>query len=229
MECLALITARAGSKGIPRKNLYPLAGKPLIGYSFDAAKASTKLTRTILSSDGDEIIAYAKEQGIEAPFVRPAEFSDDRASHNDVILHALEWLKQHENYKPDWLVVLQPTSPLRTAQDIDNAIELALAKDADSVKSVTVAEPHPYLAQSLDKNGHMTPFFKELSTHTRRQDMPECYVLNGAIYVVKVAAFLEHKTLSMQNCFAYVMPPERSVDIDSLLDMKFAELLLQTS
>src|SRR5207253_1906286 len=113
--------------------LAPLAGRPLISYTMDAARASAKLTRKILSTDSEEVILLARSEGIEVPFVRPAELASDEATHVDVLTHALDQLKAQENYQPDWIVLLQPTSPLRSAADIDAAIELAVARDADSV------------------------------------------------------------------------------------------------
>jgi CMP-N,N'-diacetyllegionaminic acid synthase len=226
MECLALITARAGSKGIPGKNMFPLAGKPLLGYSIDAARASTRVTRCILSSDGPDAIAYAKKQGVEVPFTRPAALAADQSTHVDVVWHALDYLARNERYHPQWVVVLQPTSPLRTAADIDACVELAVARNVHSVISVTEAHPHPWLAQTVAPDGTMKPFFENLPKVSRRQDFPLCYVPNGAVYVLDVAEFNAQKSLYMNRTFAYIMPQDRSVDIDTMLDMKLAELLL---
>lgn len=224
-KCLAVITARAGSKGIPNKNLTPLAGKPLIQYTIEAAKNSKRISRTILSSDGEEIIAYAKGQGVEAPFIRPAHLSDDHADHVDVLLHTLDYLEQ-EGAIPTWLVLLQPTSPLRTAGDIDAAVEMAIANKADCVISVTEAMSHPYLAKKVEPDGRMQAFFPDIPKVSRRQDFPACYVPNGAVYVLSVAAFRQQRTLYMQNCFAYIMMLERSVDIDTMLDLQVASAFI---
>ena len=182
-EILAIIPARGGSKGIPKKNMVLLAGKPLIQYTIDAAKGSKLITRIILTSDDNEIIEYCKKQGIEVPFKRPSDLAKDDTPMIDVIIHAIRYLEEKENYKPDIIILLQPTSPLRTSKHIDEALEKLINSDADSIVSV-VEVPHqfnPYSVMKLE-DGYLKHFLPYDERKNIRQLKPKFYARNGAAF-----------------------------------------------
>ncbi len=220
---LAIIPARGGSKGVPRKNIRLLAGKPLIAWTIEAAQQSHYLDRVILSSEDTEIIEVAKSFNCEVPFVRPAELAQDHSTGIEPILHAINTLPT----RYDFTVILQPTSPLRIATDIDQAIAHCIDNKADFCVSVTTPDKHPYWHFKLNATGQLHPLFDDIGT--RRQDLPECFALNGAVYVAKTSALLEHKSCLTPTTLAYVMPKERSQDIDTELDFSVAEYLLTTT
>ncbi|MCG6966529.1 MAG: acylneuraminate cytidylyltransferase family protein [Chromatiaceae bacterium] len=224
---LGLILARGGSKRLPRKNLLPLAGRPLLAWTVAAATAARHVDRVILSTDDSEIAAAGREHGAAVPFMRPAELATDTATTCDVALHALSTLAAAgEHY--DYLVLLQPTSPLRTAADIDNAIELLLEKRADAVISVCETDHPAEWSNTLPADRSMGGFFRPGIRSTRSQDLPKSYRLNGAVYVYNCARLLKTGSLEMDdNSYAYIMPRERSVDIDSAIDFDIAGLLLE--
>lgn len=222
-KILGLIPARGGSKGILRKNLRELGGKPLLAWSIEAAQNSRYLDRIVLSSEDAEIIETAKKFGCEVPFVRPDELAADNAPGIAPVLHALSML-QAENY--DYLVLLQPTSPLRQGADIDAAIELCLASNAPACVSVTQEMHNPWWMFTLDNEKRLLPLLNKEDMPLRRQDAPQTYSLNGAVYVAKCDYLLEHKNFLGPETIAYTMPPERAIDIDQELDLALAELLL---
>jgi CMP-N,N'-diacetyllegionaminic acid synthase len=219
---LAIIPARGGSKGVPRKNLRQLAGKPLIAWTIDAAKAAQHIDRVILSSDDDEIIATAQMFGCEVPFVRPRELGDDHVPTAAVIAHALEHLPAY-----DYVILLQPTSPLRAVSDIETAIEQCVASGAAAVVSVCEAEHHPAWMYYLDDTMKMQPALPALARPTRRQELRPCYRLNGAIYVFQTTWFLRSLSFVDEHTRAFVMPLERSIDIDSEQELTLCELLMK--
>jgi len=226
---LGIITARGGSKGIHKKNIKKLAGKPLIKYTFDAVKNSEFLDRCIVSSDNNEIIEFSEVNNIEAPFKRPPELATDNAKSIDVLIHAIKYLKNKENYIPDYIITLQPTSPLRTAEDIDKAIELiSNDKEADSLVSV-VEIPHnfnPYSAM-VYKGQYLEHYIKEERIMIR-QKKPIFYARNGAaIYISSYNLLINQKKIIGDNCIPYFMPKERSIDIDDLYDWEIAEYLIK--
>lgn len=224
---LGLILARGGSKRLPRKNLLPLAGKPLLAWTVEAALAAGQLHRVILSTDDQEIAAIGRAHGAEVPFLRPAELASDTASGLDVILHALRTLADRGQHY-DYLVLLQPTSPLRTAADIDAAIDLLLQKQADAVISVCQTDHPPEWSNTLPDDLSMASFYRPGIRNTRSQDLPRSYRLNGAVYIYNCRRLLDSGSLEMDdNSYAYIMPRERSVDIDSAIDFDIAQLLLQ--
>ena len=222
---LALIPARGGSKGVKRKNVREVGGRPLIAWTIEAAKASRYIDRLILSSEDRDIIDVATALGCEAPFVRPAELATDEADAMSVVRHALSALP--ERY--DYLLLLQPTSPMRTADDIDDAIELCIARDAPACISVCEPEKSPYWMLELDAEQVIKPLFPADRIAHRRQDVPRAYALNGAVYVGSVAQLAAGKTFLMPGAVGYVMPKERSFDIDSELDLKIVDFLLKRS
>lgn len=221
-RCLAVIPARGGSKGLPRKNVLPFAGRPLIAWSVQAALDSTGVTRTIVSTDDQEILEAAVAAGAEAPFVRPAALASDEATAMDVVHHAMQWAETQGPW--DYFVLLQPTSPLRTAADIDGCIELCRSRGAPAVVSVTPAPKSPYWMYGLDERGALSRLFEPPEQAARRQDLPPAYLPNGAVYVASWA-HLAGGGGFYDGALGYVMPAERSVDIDSALDFLMAENL----
>ena len=224
MQILYIIPARGGSKGLPGKNIRLLRDKPLIAYSIDAARNS-KYEGTILVSTDDKAIAdIAKQYGAEVPFIRPAELSNDCAATTDVIFHTINYYKEH-NRNFDLIILLQPTSPLRISEDIDNAIKLMMEKKAEAIVSVCEAEHHPLWANTLPADGSMRSFIREEIKGKNRQQLPQYYRLNGAIYISTIEALTKHKSFIHDKTIAFQMPIERSVDIDNEIDFKLAEIL----
>lgn len=226
MKTVALITARGGSKGIPRKNVAPCGGRPLIAWTVEAALGSRSLHRVILSTDDEEIADTGRKFGAEVPFLRPPELARDDSTSLDVAEHALRWLAAAEGAMPDYLLLLQPTSPLRTAADIDGAIALARERQADAVLAVCEASPHPYLLRRVTDGGALADFIELKSEPSRRQEYPDAWMLNAAIYLIRPAVLLATRTFQPTGALPYFMPRERSIDIDSPLDLRIADLLL---
>ena len=229
MEILAIVPARGGSKGIPHKNMTDLAGKPLMGYTFDAAKGSTLITKTILSTDDEDFADYARSEGIEVR-MRPDELASDTAVMKDVINYHLDELEK-EGYKADAFILLQPTSPLRTSNHIDEALNLMISDEkADAIVSV-VDVPHEYLPMKLMKteDDGMLKFYQEDGEKfTTRQALPHLYARNGAaIYAVYTDAYRETGSLYGHNCLPYLMKREDSVDIDEPFDLFLAEAIIK--
>lgn len=221
-KVLALIPARGGSKGLPGKNIRHLCGKPLIAWSIEAAQAARHVTRIVVTSDDAEILAIAREYGADVPFVRPSKLARDDTPGIDVVLHALDSLPDY-----DWVVLLQPTSPLRTAEDIDQAITICLEEGAPACVSVCAAPANPWWMFNVRADGRLVSLLPPEQRPSRRQDLPEIYALNGAVYVNRVDWLRQTHTSLTEETLAYVMPPERSIDIDTLMDFRIAECLLQ--
>lgn len=224
-KILGIIPARGGSKGVPRKNIRLLAGKPLIAWTIEAAKSSEHISRLILSSDDEEILTIAKNFGCEVPFIRPKEYASDESSAIDVVMHAMNALQ--ESY--DYLVYLQPTSPLKRTKDIDGAIAKCIKSKVDTCVSVTSPDKSPYWSFRLDDENKLIPLIPWEDKNTRRQDVPESYILNGAIYVAKTEAILKHRSFIHKDTIGFYMPRNRSVDVDAELDFVIAEYLLHNS
>jgi CMP-N,N'-diacetyllegionaminic acid synthase len=224
ISVLAIITARGGSKGLPRKNVRPLCGKPLIAWTIDAARQAGLVDRTILSTDDEEIAAVAREFSCEVPFMRSKQLAADDTPSLDVVLDALDRAPGFE-----LIVLLQPTSPLRTAEDIDAAIRLCVESNAPGCVSVCEADKSPYWMYTLDQAARMHPLMQERPVATRRQDLPTVHVLNGAVYVSRVDMLRAHRAFVVAGTVAYRMPKNRSVDIDTELDLMRTEWLLQDS
>lgn len=218
---IALITARGGSKGLPRKNVLPFAAKPLIAHTIEAALRSETVHRVVVSTDDEEIAEVAREYGAEVPFMRPAYLSTDTATSRDALLHALGFLEQKEPLES--FCLLQPTSPLRTACDIDAASELFRAKSALSVLSVVEYEHPIQWALELDESGRMAPLREDIVQ--MRQQASVFYRPNGAIYIFNTAFFKDTESYFGAQSYAYVMPTERSVDVDTRLDFVVAEAI----
>lgn len=228
-EILAVIPARGGSKGIAQKNIKPLLGRPLIEYTFDAAKASRLLRRIVISTDDSQIAHIAQRNHIEVPFLRPPELAQDDTPALPVIQHTVRFLEQQAGYKPEYVVILQPTSPLRTARHIDEALDILICSGADSVVSVTEV-PHQYNPYSVMKlqDGRLIPFLANSEQYNLRQKKPTYYARNGAaIYAFKYSTLMDKNSLYGDDCRPYLMTKAESVDIDDQLDFELAEFLMR--
>ncbi len=223
-KTLVLIPARAGSKGLPGKNTRLLAGKPLLAWSIDTARAAG-LTCVEVSTDSQTVADIAIAQGARVPGLRPAELASDTAGSIEVILHCLQRAAERgEEY--EMVLLLQPTSPLRSSEDITAAFQLMQAQDAGAVVSVTLCDHHPWWSNSLPEDGNMAGFLRPEVINSNRQQLPPHYRLNGAIYLAKTEVLKQQQGFIGPETYALVMPPERSVDIDSLLDFQLAELII---
>ena len=227
---LGLIPARGGSKAIPKKNITPLAGKPLISWVCKAAMECRLFDEIILSSDNDEIIEVARSCGVNAPFKRPEELARDDSLVVDVIYHALKWLKDEQGKAFDFVCLIQPTVPFAEAGDYTRAIQKAVEKNADTVISVYPCEQqHPAIMYTLDTDGRADWFLKDSENRmARRQDLPPVYMRSGIAYVFKTSLIFEKKTLYGNSIYAIEVPQERGMmDINTPFDLKLAEALLK--
>ncbi len=230
MSTLALIPARGGSKGIPRKNLVPLAGRPLIEYAITAGLNSKRSDRVIVSTDDEEIARVSRAAGAEVPFTRPAELANESAPMVGVVRHALSWLTEHDSWQPDAVALLQPTSPLRTAAHVDTAVALLGDTGADTVVSV-VELPHrfsPYCVMR-EEDGLVHDFWTAPVPfdRLRRQEHPRLYARNGpAVLVTRSRVVTESDSLYGERVAPFVMPSADSIDIDEPFDLEFAEWLV---
>jgi N-acylneuraminate cytidylyltransferase/CMP-N,N'-diacetyllegionaminic acid synthase len=227
MITLAVIPARTGSKAIPKKNIRVVGGKPLIGWTIEAALEARGIDRVLVSTDSHEIAEVARSLGAEVPFLRPEEISQDDTPGIEPIIHAVLWCKNQEAYEPDYVMCLQPTSPFRTSEDIDKAINLAKEKNADSIISVVKVDKHPNWMQVIDSDGKLRDFITGGSSVQKRQDMEPVYALNGAIYLIRRDILMSKMTFFVEDTYAYIMPPERSIDIDTSWEMHLANVLFQ--
>ena len=227
---LGLIPARGGSSGIPRKNITLLAGRPLLAYTCEAALASRRLTRVLVSTDDEEIAAVGRACGAEVPFLRPADLARADTPSLPVAQHAVQWLIEHEAWDPDVVVLLQPTSPLRRARHIDEALDCMAQGDADTVVSV-VAVPHRFSPYALlrMRDGSLEDFWEAPVSFDRfrRQEIPPLYARNGpAIVATRTRVLFESQSFFGPRVLPYVMNDEDSVDIDARFDLGLAEWLL---
>ena len=224
---LGLIPARGGSKGIPNKNIIELAGKPLINYTIEAALNANQVNSVVVSTDSQTIADIARSAGADIPFLRPAEFSTDESSAVDVVMHAINFHAE-QNKAFDYIVYLQPTSPLRTAVDIDNAIKQLSLSDADSLVSV-MDVPHQFGLDSLMVEGNgFVRAAKTATDTTRRQEKTAFVARNGpAIVITKPSTIQTYKNLYGEKIAAYKMPANRSADIDCVDDLDYIDWLIQ--
>jgi len=221
---LAIIPARGGSKRVPNKNILNLAGKSLISWSIEAAKKSKYIDDIVVSSDSDKILNIARKYSDIITIKRPDELATDIASSIDVIEHAIKYL--NKNY--DYIILLQPTSPLRNEKHIDEAIELLMEKNGDAVISVCEIDHPVEWCNILPENLSMENFILKDNLNKRSQDLPKRYRINGAIYICKTERFLKEKTFFINdNIYAYIMDRKDSIDIDEEIDFKMAEFLIR--
>lgn len=226
METLAVIPARGGSKGLPGKNIRLLAGIPLITHTIRAAQEAKTIGRIIVSTDDEAIAEIARDAGAEVPFIRPAHLSDDKASGVNVCLHALAHANNSLDYHPELVIFLQPTSPLRASTDIDAAVKLLQDSGADSVLSVKTVTEYPQWMKKMDAEQRISPLLEQLEIKTNRQDLEKSYILNGAIYLSTTASMKKSHSFYCSDTRGYLMPRDRSIDIDTLYDFLIAEALL---
>jgi len=218
---LAIIPARGGSKRLPRKNVLDLNGKPLIAYSIEAGLKSKYIDKVIVTSDDEEILNISKEFGADI-IKRPDALASDTATSFDAIKHTIDNVDKY-----DYIVLLQPTSPLRSAKQIDEAIELLESKEANAVVSVCEMDHSPLWSNTLPQDGSMQGFLRDEILNKRSQDLEKYYRLNGAIYICKTDKLLEEKSFFLKdNIYAFIMDRESSVDIDEEIDFKIAEVML---
>jgi CMP-N,N'-diacetyllegionaminic acid synthase len=219
MEILAVIPARGSSKGLERKNVAPLGGRPLLAYTADCVLGAVHPLRAVLSTEDDEIAGLGRRLGLEVPFRRPVELAGDEATSLEVLQHALVCLHADEGYSPEWVVLLQPTSPLRTAAHLDAALDLLMSGGFDSLVSLTLMRQNPAWAYRVS-DGLAEPV--ERDRPGRRQELPEYYYPNGAIYATSPMLLAADRILG-DRCAAFVMEPRESVDVDDAWDMAVAE------
>jgi len=225
-KILAIIPARGGSKGIPKKNIKELRGKPLIAWTIEAAKRCSFIDKLIVSTDDNEIADISEKYGAEVPFIRPKELAVDTAKGIDVIYHALNWFEdRNEQYK--LMILLQPTSPLRKTEDINHAIDLFFEKNGKAIISVCDAGHHPYWFNTIPENLSMATFIRVEVMNKNRQELPLFYRLNGAIYLSDIDYLKKNSGFYGKDTYAYIMSQETSIDIDNLIDFKLAEILLK--
>lgn len=223
MKVLGLIPARGGSKALPGKNARPLCGRSLVARAYDVAIASGVLDRVILSTDDAEIAAHGREIGVEIPFLRPHEFATDESPMLDVVLHALDALSQSEGYAPDALLLLQPTSPLRTVKHIQDS--LALLEGHESVCSVVPLpqDLSPFYLMKINESGYLDYFMHDGANYTRRQDLPIAYRREGTIFLTRTEVMQEKKSFYGNRCCPLMMDPASVLNIDTPEDWREAE------
>ena len=228
---LAVVPARGGSKGIPRKNLQLLGGRPLVALAVEAGRATMPLvSRVVCSTDDTEIAAVAVAAGAEVPFLRPGDLAQDTSEDWPVFVHLLDWLAAHENWVPDLIVNLRPTSPLRTSRHVEAAIRLLLETGADSVKAVCLARQHPHKMWLRGSNAEIEPFLKTSFRLSRGPDVPraqldDVYWQNGVVDVTRREVVREQGVMIGRRVAGLVTLPEESIDIDTPMDLALAELL----
>jgi CMP-N,N'-diacetyllegionaminic acid synthase len=226
VNALGLIPARGGSKGVPRKNIRELAGKPLVAWTIETALGCARIDRLVVSTDDEDIAAVCRELGAEVPFLRPPELAEDATPDRPVYQHALDWLARNDGYRPDAVVWLRPTAPLRVAQDIEAVLDLLAASGCDSVRSVCPAEHHPLWMRTLEGD-RLRPLLDGGEEYHQRQLLPPVYRLNGAVDAVRHESASAGPELFGGDVRGYLMPADRSVDLDTTLDFVVAERLLE--
>lgn len=222
---LAIIPARGGSKGIPNKNIMDICGKPLIAYTIEAGKKSKYIDEIMVSTDSEDIKNIAQQYGAKVPFLRPKQLSNDSAKSIDLVLHAIDFYKNN-NMCYDYVILLQPTSPLRTFMQVDEAIEKLMESNRDSLVSVREASENPVIMRSI-QNEKLKEVISFEGPNLRRQDLPTFYIFNGAIYINSNDMLIHKKMFIDEDTMPYVMSEESSVDIDTMLDAKLVEFIIK--
>ena len=217
-KVLSIITARGGSKGLPKKNLLNFNGKPLFSWTLEASLNSQFISKTIVSSDDELILSIAKDYNSEIPLKRSKKLSGDDSNSVDVVI---DIIKKFPNY--NYVIILQPTSPLRTTKHINEAFNLMIKKDSSCCTSVCLVKKSPYWMYSINKKGFIEKVINSNEKDFQRQALPEIYELNGAIYIISVQELLRYKSLISKNSIPYIMTKETSIDIDDINDFKLAE------
>jgi len=227
MKYVVLICARGGSKGLPGKNIKPLNGVPLIGWSIRIAKKINSAARIIISTDSDEIAKVALEFGAEVPFMRPKELAQDSTPEWLVWRHAINYIEQNKSEPVDAIIVLPVTAPLRSIDDVNACIDLFEDKKVDSVITVSAAQRNPYFNMIVNNNGYASLVISPESKITRRQDTPEVFDMTTVAYVVSANFVKKHNGIFDGRVKSVIIPRERAIDIDDLMDFKIAELMMK--
>lgn len=230
MNILFLITARGGSKGVPYKNIREIAGLPLIAYKIRAAQRCGFLGRIIVSTDDSEIAEIAREYGAEVPFMRPEYLASDTASSMDVVEHALTWLDENDNEKYEYICLLEPSSPFATPNDLNEALSKIIQNDADTLLGMKEVEVSRRFIWELDDNGGLSHFYKEIygDKKVRRQDQKPEYTMNGCMYIAKTDYFRKYKIFHSYNSLPYIMPIEKSIEIDDMNQLNYAKFCVES-
>jgi CMP-N-acetylneuraminic acid synthetase len=227
LNIVAIIPARGGSKGIPKKNIVNIAGKPLIAYSISVASESKYIDKVVVSTDDENIAEIAQNLGVEV-IIRPKELAEDNTPDLPVFQHAVETLIEKEKYKPDIVINLRPTCPLRNIDDIDNAVSKLIETKCDSVRTVVKVEEHPYWMVKFEKD-KLFPFLENIDKNKfyQRQLLPDLYIFNGGVDVMRSEIILNENSLYGKDIRGSIMPPDRSIDIDNELDLKIVDFLIK--
>ena len=228
MKLLAVIPARGDSKGVPRKNIASINNRPLISYTIDAALSVDRITDVVVSTDDEEIAKVAENLGAKVPFIRPANLATDSAESAPVIIHALKHMEAKHNWNYDAVIMLQPTSPLRTSDNINQALDLYSSKPCDSVVSIiSVGGYHPFRMKRLEGEQLVNYIDQGFWDMRPSQILPSVYIRNGAIYLLNRDILLKHEMLIGEHCLGLKMSDEDSINIDTRLDFIMAELLMK--
>lgn len=224
MRVLFVITARGGSKGVPRKNIRMVGKFPLIAYKIIAAKKCRYESRVIVSTDDEEIAKISKDYGAEVPFMRPKELADDSASSMDVVMHAMNWISENDTESYDYICLLEPSSPFASYKDLNNALELLEKTGADTLLGMKEVEVITRFIHTLDENGGLSEFYRAIKDQTsvRRQDQKKEYTMNGCMYIAKWDYFMKNKLFHSEKSIPYIMPEEKSIEIDTMLNYEMA-------
>jgi len=225
-KILAIIPARGGSKSIPKKNIVPLAGKPLIAWTIEAALKSKYIDKVAVSSDSDEILSVGKQYGAQ-PVKRPAHLATDKAAPEPLVFQVMDWLKEKEDYKPDIIVYLQPTSPLRDKKEINGALETFFRKNCTTLISVYELEKKYLKTFTLNDKGFLQGSVNNKYPFMNRQELPNVYMPDGAIYIITRSAFVKTGQLFSDKTIPYFMGPGGNIDIDSIDDLKKVEKIIK--
>ncbi len=225
MFILFLITARGGSKGVPQKNIREIAGLPLIAYKIISAQKCGYDGRIIVSTDDTEIAEIARNYGAEVPFIRPDYLASDTASSLDVVEHALNWLDNNDERTYDYICLLEPSSPFASPIDLHNALEIIINNNADTLLGMKEVDVSKKFIWSLDDNGGLSNFYKAIyaDNKIRRQDQKPEYTMNGCMYIARTSYFRENKSFHSINSLPYIMPEEKSTEIDDLNQYNYAK------
>jgi CMP-N,N'-diacetyllegionaminic acid synthase len=226
-KILSIILARGGSKGIKNKNIKKLGKIPLIAWTIKEALKSKKNLTVYLSTDSKKIASIGKKYGAEVPFIRPKKFAQDNSSSVDAIEHAINFLKK-KGLTFDYVLLLEPTSPLRTHKDIDKSINKIMSNNYDSLVSVSKLESfHPSFLYNKNKKGFLSPFSKSKKKYIRRQDLETMYFLEGSIYISKITTLMKKRTFCHDKTVPFIMPKWKSIEIDDKLDLVMAEAIIK--
>ncbi|MGM9967104.1 MAG: cytidylyltransferase domain-containing protein [Rummeliibacillus sp.] len=229
MKVLFVITARGGSQGVPKKNIRVLGDLPLIAYKIISAKKCSLDKRIIVSTDDKEIADISTQYGAEVPFIRPKELASNTASSLDVVEHAMKWIEKNDSDTYDYICLLEPSSPFATNKDLENAIHLINQKKADTLLGMKEVEVNTIFINELDDKGGLSYFYKNIKelNSLRRQDQKPQYTMNGCMYIAKWDYFKKNKSFHSEKSLPYIMPVEKSIEIDSIFNLNMANYLVE--